>query len=964
MSVVAIITMVLKRIVNNLSLMLSAIIGLAITVTLVSSIPLYSEGMSEQMLHRQLTASTDQVQPKSAILIRHFEEAAVGAPSSGQAANAGSNAAGTLASTGRGPVVTASGTAYKPVDLAQYHRANAYISDEGEGTIGIPRTLLVTYGQSDSLPLLTRTDEASLTGREFAGYGYVAFIRDFEKKVRLLAGRLPNPDPLPTGEIEAVMATAGLDELGLDVGDRIVVVWERMGKLTPINVIITGRWYPLDPTDPYWFYQLDYFNNGIMIPERTFLDHLATTYEGIPHEWAWFMVFDVESIRSENVARVLVGINELRSRTSTILGNVRMELSPESILLDYETKLFFLKVLLFVLSVPVIGIVLYYIAISAGMIVDRQRNEIAVLKSRGASTFQVLGIYLTEGAIFGTLALVVGPFLGMQVAQFIGRTYTFLVFTSREALPVHVTTQTMQFAAGAIALSVAAMVAPAFGAARYSIVGYKQEAGRNVKAPYWQRWFVDVLLMAVAGYGYYLLSQRRSILTLGAAGDVFSDPLLLVVPWVFMFAAALMFLRVFPWLIEGISRAGNRVYGVSVLLGLRQIGRMPGQYTRLVLLLTLTLALGTFAASVAKTLDRNYNDRVMYQTGSDLALVESGMYDEVSETWSFQPVVEHTQVEGVRAVARVFRGVGNANVTGRGRPQDVKVIGIDPPDMARVGWWREDFAPDNLVALMNAMAANEKGIVVDAKFLTDFKLKIGDAIVVTVRQKPIDMTIVGSVTYFPSMWPDTDRFLLCNLDYLFDQVGETPYDVWAKTDPDVSWQVIVDNLRDRDFIVSRATDARETALRLRDDPARTGIFGILTVGFLVSAVLTVLGFMLYSFLSARRRMQQLGILRAMGLSIPQLVGLFVFEQGFLIVLGTVAGSVLGVVAGDIFIPFLQIKSEQHAGIPTFVVMTAWNDIVKIYAILGVILSIAFPAFIWMLARMKIHEAIKFGDETG
>jgi hypothetical protein len=31
---------------------------------------------------------------------------------------------------------------------------------------------------------------------------------------------------------------------------------------------------------------------------------------------------------------------------------------------------------------------------------------------------------------------------------------------------------------------------------------------------------------------------------------------------------------------------------------------------------------------------------------------------------------------------------------------------------------------------------------------------------------------------------------------------------------------------------------------------------------------------------------------------------------------------------------------------------------------GIILAIAFPAFIWMLSRMKIHEAIKFGEETG
>ena len=81
-------------------------------------------------------------------------------------------------------------------------------------------------------------------------------------------------------------------------------------------------------------------------------------------------------------------------------------------------------------------------------------------------------------------------------------------------------------------------------------------------------------------------------------------------------------------------------------------------------------------------------------------------------------------------------------------------------------------------------------------------------------------------------------------------------------------------------------------------------------------------------------------------------------------LGLIVGTGLGVTTGTLFIPFLQIKSEAHAGIPKFVVMTAWNDITKIYVLFGIILAIAFPAFIWMLARMKIHEAIKFGEETG
>ncbi len=979
MSGISILLMVLKRIINNINLILASVVGLVITVTLVSAIPLYSEGMSEALLRRQLTATTDQVQPKSSILLRHFEDATAAqggntlasqgatAPrpgSSGDSSSGASGGSGGATGGAAAPAPVVSGSVFKAITLDDYAKANDYITKDAPAVMGIPRRLYVTYGQTDSLPLLSRTDEESLTGREFAGYGFLAYIRDFEKHAKILDGRMPEPRKNGDGEIEAVMATAGLDEAGLEVGDRIAVVWEKNGALTPVNVKITGRWYPQDPEDTYWFYQLDYFNNAIMVPEESFFENVARPYEGIGHEYAWFMVFDVNSIRSDNVPRVLEGISELRSRTATMLGNVRMEISPEGLLQDYSVKLFFLKILLFVLSAPIICIVLYYITISAGMIVDRQRNEIAILKSRGASMGQVVGVYLTEGVLLGSFALIVGPLLGMVVAQFIGRTYTFLVFSNRALLPVHITTQTMQFAVGAVALSIGAMVLPAVGAARHSIVSYKQEVARNTRGPFWQRWFLDFLILGVAGYGYYLLQGRQSVLTLGEAGDVFSDPLLLLVPAIFIFACGLVFLRFFPYLVNGLSAIGGRVFPISIMLGLRTIGRMPGQYTRLVLLLILTLSLGTFAASVAKTLDRNYNDRVYYQTGSDLLLVESGQFDEVSETWSFQPVSDHLDVKSIKWAARVFRTAGNANITGRGRPQEVKIMGVDPPDYAKVAWWREDFSDQHMNVLLNNLGQNEKGVIVDRKFLAEFKLKVGDSLVVNVKSRPVDFAITGVVEYWPTLWPDTERFFIVNLDYLFDQIGQAPYDVWTRTDGVTPTVQTINEVREHDFIVSRFVDARDTALKLRDDPGRTGIFGILTVGFIIAALLTVLGFMLYSFLSAKRRMQQLGILRAMGLSIRQLVSLFLFEQGFLIALGMAVGTVLGITTGALFIPFLQIKSEAHAGIPKFVVMTAWDDVGKIYAMFGIILVVAFPAFIWMLVRMKIHEAIKFGDETG
>src|SRR5690349_24946028 len=113
----AVLGMVLKRIVNNLNLIMASVVGLVITVTLVSSIPLYSEGMSEALLHRQLTATTDQVQPKSSILLRHFEDqttAQTGNPfaagSAAAASSSSSSSSSGSSSSGSGDSSSSSGS--------------------------------------------------------------------------------------------------------------------------------------------------------------------------------------------------------------------------------------------------------------------------------------------------------------------------------------------------------------------------------------------------------------------------------------------------------------------------------------------------------------------------------------------------------------------------------------------------------------------------------------------------------------------------------------------------------------------------------------------------------------------------------------------------------------------------------------------------------------------------------------
>ena len=140
-----------------------------------------------------------------------------------------------------------------------------------------------------------------------------------------------------------------------------------------------------------------------------------------------------------------------------------------------------------------------------------------------------------------------------------------------------------------------------------------------------------------------------------------------------------------------------------------------------------------------------------------------------------------------------------------------------------------------------------------------------------------------------------------------------------------------------------------------------GLFGVLSVGFLAAAFLTVLGFLLYALFSFRRRFIELGTLRAIGLSPGQMTTFVAWELAFLILLGLGAGTLIGTLISNLFIPYLQIGAGATAMIPPFDVEIAWPAIMRIYLLFGVLFLVALSILAGFLLRMKIFQAIKLGE---
>jgi putative ABC transport system permease protein len=381
---------------------------------------------------------------------------------------------------------------------------------------------------------------------------------------------------------------------------------------------------------------------------------------------------------------------------------------------------------------------------------------------------------------------------------------------------------------------------------------------------------------------------------------------------------------------------------------------------------------------MALTLDKHLTDQVYYQVGADLNLAELGESTEEpaqptmpgqpatpkeqeGEKWLFLPVSEHLQVPGVRAAARVgdytaIARLGERRETGR-------LIGVDRVDFAQVAFFRRDFgAGQSLGALMNGLALGRNHLLVSRAFLVRYGLGVGDHLLLTAQvldeRAETEFIVAGVLDLFPTVYPEEGSFFVANLDYIYEQLGGMfPYDVWLRLQADADPTAVVEGVRELGLRVVAAGDARGLIVAEQSRPQRQGLFGLLTTGFLAAAGLTVLGFLLYSVVSFRRRFIELGMLRAVGLSVTQMAAFLAGEQALIILTGGAIGTGLGVWASRLFIPFLQVGPQT----PPFIVRIAWSDLLVIYGIFGAMLAVAVAVLAGLLVRMRVFEAVKLGE---
>ena len=518
----------------------------------------------------------------------------------------------------------------RPIDRDDYERvAEGTVESAGEHlswmlTDGVGAVKTATF-------YLTDAGQEEQSGGDDRR-GYFAFAPRLTEFITLtpgssMPGRRPSGDPTALLNLEAIVPADAAEELEYGIGDRVSLIPSWPGATSHVSVLITGTFERNDEDDLFSHLYRRSLQAGVVhtvralpmfISEGVYLDVLGPALEDGAGVYAWMLDVAPDRLNDDNSAKAGEDILAFQREMTQEFGSFQISTALLQIFNEYKVRLFFTRAPMLVFLVLIAVVILYYVVTLSSLLVEQQRGEIALLRSRGATQRQILAVFVLEGATISLLAVALGPLIAAGAVSLLGLTPLFSELTGNELMLVSVSRASYVMSAVGGGLSFVALMAPALQAARVSVTRHRQESARPAQKPFFHRYYLDVLLLVVGMLLFRQLDEQGSVLAKDLLGEVVVNELLLAVPGLILIAVAMILLRLFPVAMSVSSRLLGRWLPAGLALGLWQMAREPTHYARLSLLLILTAGLGVFAASFVATLERSYQERVLYSTGSDV----------------------------------------------------------------------------------------------------------------------------------------------------------------------------------------------------------------------------------------------------------------------------------------------------------------------------------------------------------
>lgn len=654
-----------------------------------------------------------------------------------------------------------------------------------------------------------------------------------------------------------------------------------------------------------------------------------------------------------------------------VFGNVGDNLSP--VLDSFAQSTSVERLIFLLLSAPVLLLGLYLGAVGVELAHGDRRREIAILKTRGSSGRQMIGLLIAEATLGGLIAAALGLLAGALLSSFL---VGILTPSANPAVPwfggLVLSPGTVVTVAG---LSVLFMAAASYRSSRRTAalpivetLRYYAPGETQIRYRPWIDAALVTLGTATFAFAWLTESQPGSFLTFLLGGIFFA---LLPAAPIFLILGATRLVtrstgRVYDWSARASKPFARNLHHVIR----RNLSRNPRRSANVAVIVALGLGFGLFAYGLLGSQDAYQVRTARAIVGGDVAVLGAPSTPGFRRNLTALP-----EVAAFTLVAPVvfMGGVGSPSIYALDPDSYFNVTGPDP-------WYFEGLTLTDAARILRTPG----GLLVTERYFNDQFLEMGQVLSATLSwhndtsNKDESVTVQGTVQGVVRSLPGTSNGQAEVPDAVYGSVATfrpildnetragyvSTADYLVNLRTGVDWRTAkadLDNLANADPLrVSEATVLvfQELVEQQAASPLTQAFLGFVRIEIVFLAVILTAGFGLVLYAASLERETEFAAIVARGASRRQTVGLLVGEGFSIVLIGVAVGAGIGILASYLGMAFFLVgpPGTPPTLVPFFFVMPLEGWLLVILAPVAMLVESLFIG--WRIARVDVARVLK------
>lgn len=815
----------------------------------------------------------------------------------------------------------------------------------------------------------------------------IGLLRDMEAHINVVKGEGLDAETAE-GYFPCIISESVMDATGLVVGEKLTFPYTVNGQGEPAEFIVTGIFSETANSDNYWYHAADYFEKQIFVSEEVF-DTLAAEYGYGLIYFEENLLLNYTQIDNGNAGDYLNAIQALQEADHSFAANFT------ELLWDYQSQSKTVRTILWVLELPCVVLLLLFIHMVSGQVLQAEEREIVVLRSRGAARGQTVYLYVLQSLILSAGGMVLGTLLGFAMCKCAASADGFLKFADKDVSLYAFTWKMIPYALSACLIAMLFMTIPVWKKTKLTLAGQKKPEQGAGGGPVWERLFLDVILLGISCYLLYNYNKQAESLSLSVIAGESLDPMVFLDASLFIFSCGLVFLRLTRYLVILIDNIGKKRWSCALYASFLQIRRTFRKQSFFSVFLIMTIALGIFQANMARTMNENNEARIRYQVGTDVRMQETWTMhvyrNESNEMYVTYDEPDYERYTGLLqeqlcdSLTRVIEDENTDAAAGGKTLSGCQLLGIHTKEFGETAELLDGLNDTHWFYALNALAQEVDGVIISENLADELGLAVGDSIsymrysaYFSGDNEPIN-TAKATVCAIVESFPGYERYryetdgdgqlkeqenylIVANYATVIDTFGMTPYHIWMRLSDGASPEQIAAYLEEQGIRVAAWTSAEEEIEDSRSLARIQITNGMFTMSFLISLLVCSVGFLLYWILSIRQREMQLGVYRAMGMRMKEIRRMLYNEQLFRSLLSILAGSGAGAVSTLLFVKLVTLVYLPRKHNIDIRIYICGTDLVKLFAVVCAVAVLCLFVMRRLLKNMKIAQALKLGED--